>query len=204
MRKSWMRLAAVTLLAGYAYGVEAGAEAKVGEAAPDFTLTDVLGNEHSLSDYEGQFVVLEWINHGCPFVRKFYDVGEMQRLQEKYTDKGVVWLAICSSKPGSQGYYTPEDAARVSEEKEAKHTAYLYDAPGDVGRLYGAQVTPHMYVIDPDGILIYQGAIDSIRSANPEDIERAENYVVSALTEAKAGEEVSTPTTRPYGCTVKY
>ncbi len=198
------KVVAVTLLAGCTYAVKAGAEAVIGEKAPDFTLTDVLGNEHTLSDYEGQYVVLEWINHGCPFVVKFYDAGEMQRLQEKYTEQGVVWLAICSSKPGSQGYYTPEDAARVSEEKGANHTAYLYDAPGDVGRLYGAQVTPHMYVIDPDGILIYQGAIDSIRSANQADIERAENYVVSALTQSMAGEEVATPVTRPYGCTVKY
>lgn len=204
MKQMAMKLMMIALVAGCSYGVKAGAEVSIGEKAPDFTLMDVLGNEHSLSDFEGQFVVLEWINHGCPFVRKFYDVGEMQRLQEKYTEKGVIWLAICSSKPGAQGYYTPEDAARVSDEKGANHTAYLYDAPGDVGRLYGAQVTPHMYIINPEGILIYQGAIDSIRSANSADIERAENYVVSALTEAMAGEEVSTPVTRAYGCTVKY
>lgn len=198
------KMALAALLVGCTYGVKAGAEVAIGEAAPDFTLTDVLGNEHSLSDFEGKYVVLEWINHGCPFVKKFYDAGEMQRLQKKYTDMGVIWLAICSSKPGSQGYYTPEDAARVSEEKGANHTAYLYDAPGDVGRLYGALVTPHMYVINPEGTLIYQGAIDSIRSANAADIERAENYVVSALTQAMAGEEVATTTSRPYGCSVKY
>ena len=204
MRNILTKVVVATLLVGFAQAVKADAEAVIGEKAPDFTLTDVLGNEHTLSDFEGQYVVLEWINHGCPFVVKFYDAGEMQRLQEKYTEQGVVWLAICSSKPGSQGYYTPEDAARVSEEKGANHTAYLYDAPGDVGRLYGAQVTPHMYVIDPDGILIYQGAIDSIRSANQADIERAENYVVSALTQSMAGEEVATPVTRAYGCSVKY
>ncbi len=204
MRKVVTTLTMAAVVAGCSYGVRAAAEVTVGEKAPDFTLTDVHGNEHTLSDYEGQFVVLEWINHGCPFVVKFYNSGEMQRLQKKFTEKGVVWLAICSSKPGSQGYYTKEDAARVSEEKGANHTAYLYDAPGDVGRLYGAQVTPHMYVINPDGVLIYQGAIDSIRSANPADIERAENYVVSALTQAMAGDEVATPVTRPYGCTVKY
>jgi peroxiredoxin len=163
-----------------------------------------LGNEHSLSDFRGQYVVLEWVNHGCPFVKKFYDVGEMQRLQEEYTSQGVIWLAICSSRSGAQGYYSPEEAARISEEKGAKHTAYLSDAPGDVGRLYGAQVTPHMYVINPAGMLIYRGAIDSIRSANSADIERAENYVVAALTQAMAGEEVATPVTRPYGCGVKY
>ncbi len=204
MRKLLKQVTVVALMAGMSYAIPAQAQVQVGEEAPDFTLTDVLGNEHSLSDFHGQFVVLEWVNHGCPFVRKFYNAGEMQRLQEKYTEQGVVWLAICSSRSGEQGYYSPEDAARISEEKGAKHTAYLYDEPGDVGRLYGARVTPHMYVINPDGILIYQGAIDSIRSANPADIERAENYVVSALTQAMAGEEVATPVTTPYGCTVKY
>ncbi len=176
----------------------------VGQPAPDFTAVDIEGNEHSLSDFAGKFVVLEWINHGCPFVRKFYDPGEMQRLQKKYTEKGVIWLAICSSKVGAQGYMKPEQAREVSAEKGANHTAYIYDPAGDVGRLYGARVTPHMFIINPDGVLIYQGAIDSIRSANPADIERAENYVVSALTAAMAGEEVSTPTTVAYGCTVKY
>ena len=204
MRSLMTKVAMGVLAVGCSMGIRAGAEVTVGEEAPDFTLTDVLGNEHSLSDFRGQYVVLEWVNHGCPFVKKFYDVGEMQRLQEEYTSQGVIWLAICSSREGQQGYYTPEEAAQVSEEKGAKHTAYLYDAPGDVGRLYGAQVTPHMYVINPEGILIYQGAIDSIRSANSADIERAENYVVAALTQAMAGEEVATPVTRPYGCSVKY
>ncbi len=204
MKQHATKMAAWLLGLSLIAGINAQAQVTVGEAAPDFTLTDILGNEHSLSDYMGSFVVLEWINHGCPFVRKFYDAGEMQRLQDKYTGKGVIWLAICSSKPGAQGYYTPADAQRVSEEKGAKHTAYLYDASGDVGRLYSARVTPEMYVINPDGVLIYHGAIDSIRSTNSADIERAENYVVSALKEAKAGEEVSTPVTRAYGCSVKY
>lgn len=204
MRKVLKHVTVAALMAGMSYAIPAHAQVEVGAEAPDFTLMDVLGNEHSLSDFRGQFVVLEWINHGCPFVVKFYSAGEMQRLQEKYTEKGVVWLAICSSRQGEQGYYSPEEAARVSEEKGANHTAYLYDEPGDVGRLFGARVTPHMFVIDPDGILIYQGAIDSIRSANSDDIERAENYVVSALTQAMAGEEVATPVTQPYGCTVKY
>ncbi len=195
--------AAAVLVWGCGYGLRANG-ATVGESAPDFTLTDVHGNEHTLSDYEGKLVVLEWINHGCPFVRKFYDVGEMQRLQQKYTEKDVIWLVICSSKPGSQGYYEPEEAARVSEEKEAKHTAYLIDADGTVGRLFGAQVTPHMYIIDEEGILRYNGAIDSIRSASSDDIERADNYVVAALSQIMAGEEVEIAVTRPYGCTVKY
>ncbi len=196
-------LVLAVIVLGCGYGIRANGAA-VGEPAPDFTLTDVHGEEHTLSDYAGQFVVLEWINHGCPFVVKFYDVGEMQRLQEKYTEQGVIWLAICSSKPGSQGYYEPEEAARVSEEKGANHTAYLIDAPGDVGRLYGAGRTPEMYVINPDGILIYHGAIDSIRSTDSEDIERADNYVVAALEQAMAGEEVEISRTQAYGCTVKY
>lgn len=204
MKLTWTTKMMAALLLAALLAAPARAEVTIGEEAPDFTVMDVQGNEHSLSDFEGQYVVLEWINHGCPFVKKFYNAGEMQRLQEKYTEQGVVWLAICSSKPGAQGYYEPAEAARVSEEKGAHHTAYLYDASGDVGRLYGAQVTPHMYVINPEGVLLYQGAIDSIRSTNPADIERADNYVVAALTQAMAGEEVTTTTTRPYGCSVKY
>ncbi len=189
---------------GGALMMRAEAAVEVGAEAPDFTLTDVLGNEHSLSDFRGQFVVLEWVNHGCPFVVKFYRPGEMQRLQKEYTERGVIWLTICSSREGEQGYYTKEEAARISEEKGAHHTAYLYDEPGDVGRLFGARVTPHMFVIDPDGILIYQGAIDSIRSTRSADIERADNYVVMALEQAMAGEDVQIPVTQPYGCSVKY
>lgn len=204
MRKVLKHVTVAALMAGISYALPAYAQVEIGAEAPDFTLTDVLGNEHSLSDFRGQFVVLEWVNHGCPFVVKFYSSGEMQYLQEKYTDKGVVWLAICSSRAGEQGYHPPEAAAALVDEIGARHTAYLYDAPGDVGRLFGARVTPHMFVIDPDGILIYQGAIDSIRSANPDDIKRAENFVVSALTQAMAGEEVATPVTQPYGCSVKY
>ena len=198
------KISGVVLAVFVALTFGAHGQVVVGQPAPDFTLPDIEGNEHSLSDYKGKFVVLEWVNHGCPFVRKFYDVGEMQRLQKKYAEKNVVWLTICSSRQGTQGYYTPEQAREVVAEKKAKHAAYLYDQPGDVGRLYGARVTPEMYVINPDGILIYHGAIDSIRSTNPADIERAENYVVSALREAMAGQEVSTPTSVAYGCTVKY
>lgn len=206
MKRKWIQVTAVVFVVALMGCAQAAQEGgiTVGEEAPDFTLMSVEGEEHSLSDFRGHYVVLEWINHGCPFVRKFYNAGEMQRLQEEYTDQDVIWLTICSSKPGSQGYYSPEDAVRVSEEKGANHTAYLYDAPGDVGRLYGAQVTPHMYVVAPDGELIYQGAIDSIRSASAADIEQAENYVVSALTQHMAGEEVETPVTQPYGCGIKY
>lgn len=192
------------LTVGAACSLPTQAAVEIGEEAPDFTLTSIEGNEHSLSDFRGQFVVLEWVNHECPFVRKFYDVGEMQRLQGEFVEQGVVWLSICSSRAGEQGYMTKEEARAAVAEIGSQHTAYLYDEPGDVGRLFGARVTPHMFVIDPDGVLIYQGAIDSVRSANPADIEGAENYVVSALEQAMAGEEVATPVTTAYGCTVKY
>lgn len=192
------------LLTGlFALGSLAAAPA-IGERAPAFTLKDSNGKEHSLSDFKGKFVVLEWLNHDCPFVRKFYDGGDMQGLQEKYTGKGVVWLVINSSAPGEQGHLTPEAANRISAEKKAKHTALLLDHDGKVGRAYDARVTPHMFVINPEGILIYNGAIDSIRSARRADIPNAENYVVSALTSAMKGEPVATPLTRPYGCSVKY
>ncbi|MCC5789480.1 MAG: redoxin domain-containing protein [Opitutales bacterium] len=178
--------------------------ATVGEPAPEFTLTDSNGVEHSLSDFEGQFVILEWINHECPFVVKFYSVGKMQELQQTYTAQGAVWLKINSSAPGKQGHMTPEQANEIAEEKEVNATATLLDHDGEVGRLYSARVTPHMYIINPEGVLVYNGAIDSIRSANSDDIAEAENYVVSAMTAAMAGEEIENPVTQPYGCTVKY
>ncbi len=178
--------------------------AKVGEKAPDFTLVDSHGNEHSLSDFHGQFVVLEWLNHECPFVRKFYNANKMQELQKKYTDKGVVWLSIISSREGEQGFMTPEEINKANEEKNVYAAAVLIDEPGNVGRLYNARVTPHMYVINPDGVLIYDGAIDDKPTANPRDIEGAHNYVIAALDAAMNGREVKISTTRPYGCSVKY
>ena len=191
-------LASSALLAGSLYG------ASVNEPAPEFTLTDSNGVEHSLSDFRGQFVVLEWVNHQCPFVVKFYRPGKMQELQQTYTDQGVIWLKINSSAEGLQGHLTPELANQVIEEKGVNATAILLDHDGTVGRLYDARVTPHMYIINPEGILIYNGAIDSIRSANSDDIARAENYVVSVLDAAMAGEPIPHQVTQPYGCTVKY
>ncbi len=178
--------------------------AEIGEPAPDFTLKCSNGNDVSLSDFEGKFVVLEWVNHGCPFVRKFYSVGEMQRLQKEYAEKDVIWLTMNSSASGQQGHMTPEQANQSIKDMDAHPTAILLDHDGVVGKSYDARVTPHMYVIDPEGILIYNGAIDSNPSARSADIEAAENYVVSALTAAMNGEEVANPRTRPYGCTVKY
>ncbi len=184
--------------------VSLSAAPAIGEKAPAFTLKDYHGETHSLSDFEGKFVVLEWLNHDCPFVVKFYQGGHMQDLQKKYTEKDVVWLVINSSAPGKQGHLTPDAAKKISAEKKAQHTALLLDHDGKVGRAYDARVTPHMYVINPEGKLIYNGAIDSIRSARAADIPRAENYVVAALDAAMNGGEVATPVSRPYGCSVKY
>lgn len=180
------------------------AAVKTGEAAPDFKLKDATGKEHALSDFKGKFVVLEWLNHGCPFVKKHYDSNNMQGLQKDYTAKDVVWLSICSSAPGKQGNSKPGEAAETSAAKGAKATAILNDESGDVGRLYGARTTPQMFVINPEGKLIYQGAIDSDNSADAKAIAGATNYVKAALDEAMAGKPVTTAETKSYGCSVKY
>jgi len=179
-------------------------EAKVGEAAPGFTLKDSNGNEHSLSDFADKYVVLEWINYDCPFVKKHYDSGNMQMLQEKYTGKDVVWLTICSSVPGKQGNFEPEEINKRSSDHNAKFTAYLIDDTGEVGKAYGAKTTPHMYIISPSGVLEYAGGIDDIPSADQEDIAKATNYVSKALDELMEGKEVEVKTSKPYGCSVKY
>lgn len=179
-------------------------QATVGEQAPEFALEDTDGTTHSLSDYEGEFVVLEWLNFGCPFVGKHYDSGNMQQLQQTYTDKGVVWLSIVSSAPGTQGYYPPEEMKEQKEAHDGNMSAILLDSSGEVGKTYGAKVTPHMYVISPEGTLLYKGGIDDKPTTDVADIEGATNYVKNALDEAMNGEEVSVKTSQPYGCTVKY
>jgi peroxiredoxin len=179
-------------------------EAEVGKAAPDFTLPDSLGKDHSLSDYAGKIVVLEWLNHGCPFVVKHYDSGNMQKLQKMAKEKGVVWFSIISSAPGKQGYSTPEQANETAKGKNATPMAILLDPEGTVGKLYDAKTTPHMYIIDQQGQLVYNGGIDDIRSTNVDDIAKANNYVLAALEELLSGKEVSVKTSRPYGCSVKY
>jgi len=178
--------------------------AKVGEKAPDFTLEDISGQEHSLSDFSGKIVVLEWVNHGCPYVKKHYRSGGMQSVQSDMADKEVVWLSICSSAPGKQGYMSNSEWVATIESKGMKSAAVLVDADGKVGRLLGARATPHMFVIDEEGALAYNGAIDSIRSANSADVDRAENYVVSAVEALIKGEPVAKRSTKPYGCSVKY
>jgi glutathione peroxidase-family protein len=178
--------------------------ATVGKPAPEFTLTDAHGTEHSLGDYRGKFVVLEWVNFGCPFVQGHYNAGNMQQLQQTYTAKGVVWLSICSSAPGKQGYYEGQALRDRIDRIGSNATAYLVDPDGAVGTTYQARTTPHMYVIDLDGILIYAGAIDDGPNRGTEEILAATNYVRLALEAAMAGREVETKQTKPYGCSVKY
>jgi len=199
--KSWKTVLAGLVLSGLTV---LHAEVINNEAAPEFTLTDTKGVAHKLSDFKGKYVVLEWLNHGCPFVVKHYSQGHMQALQTEQTGEGVIWLSICSSAEGKQGHMTSEAwNAKITEVGSAS-TAVLIDEDGAVGKRYGAKVTPHMYVIDPEGILIYQGAIDSIKSTDPADIVDATNYVVEALTRHKAGEPVGVPQTQAYGCGIKY
>lgn len=188
------------------FGMFAGAlraEVSVGETAPAFTLKDASGKEVSLSDFAGKFVVLEWSNPSCPFVVKFYEPGAMQKLQAQAAEMGAVWLTVNSTHPSSGDYQKPEEAAAWAKEAGVKST-WLLDPEGTVGKAYGARNTPHMFVISPEGKVIYNGAIDSIRSSKSSDIEKADNYVMAALQQAKAGEAVKTPSTRPYGCSVKY
>lgn len=175
-----------------------------GEAAPDFTLQDNTGNEVSLSDYAGQKIVLEWTNHLCPYVRKHYDSGNMQALQKQLTEQDIVWLTILSSVPGKQGHLDAQEATAQIDKEGAAQTAYLLDPTGEVGKLYNAKTTPHMYLIDEDGVLQYQGAIDDNNSASIETVESAENYVLAALADLEADRPVAEPVTQAYGCAVKY
>ncbi len=180
------------------------AEVVVGKPAPDFTLSDDLGNTQILSTYQGKYVILEWYNPDCPFVKKHYDSGNMQALQKEMINKDVVWLSIDSSAPGKEGYRTPADMTLLTLQKKASPTAVLIDSDGKVGRMYGAQTTPQMFIIDPKGIVIYQGAIDDKPSTDKADIATSTNYVKAAIEEALAGKPVSNPTTKAYGCSVKY
>ncbi|MDH4070382.1 MAG: thioredoxin family protein [Ignavibacteria bacterium] len=180
------------------------AEAVVGEAAPAFTLKGVDGREYSLSDFKGKYVVLEWVNYDCPFVRRHYGSGNMQGLQKEYTAEGVVWLSICSSAPGKQGYFDIPELKERMQKAEAVPTAYLTDPKGEVGRKYEAKTTPHMFVINPEGVLLYAGAIDDRPSTSVDDNEGATNYVRAALDAAMQGKPVEVQTSKPYGCSVKY
>jgi peroxiredoxin len=178
--------------------------ARVGEPAPDFTGTDSHGQTHKLSDYRGKFVVLEWHNNGCPYTRKHYESGNMQNLQKEWTLKGVVWLTVISSAPDSQGYVSAAQENDYLEKMHAVPTAAILDPKGEIGHLYEAKTTPHMFIINPQGVLIYNGAIDDKPTSDQSDIAGARNYVSAALQEAMAGQPVAVASTRPYGCSVKY
>ena len=179
-------------------------KAEIDKPAPDFTLNDIKGKEHKLSDYKSKYVVLEWSNWDCPFVKKHYKSNNMQTLQKQYGEKKVVWLTICSSAPGKQGYYEASNHQKRFDEANSAATAYLVDPDGAVGRLYGAKTTPHMFVIDPQGVLMYAGAIDDKKSTNPDDIKGANNYVRESLDAAMSGSAVKTKSSTPYGCSIKY
>lgn len=178
--------------------------ARIGEPAPNFTSIDSNGRTQTLNAYRGKYVVLEWHNQGCPYTRKHYESGNMQRLQKEWTGKGVVWLTVISSAPGTQGYVTPTQENDYLKQMNAAPTAVLMDPGGTLGHLYAAKTTPHMYIIDPSGTLIYNGAIDDHPTPDSSDIASSKNYVSDALTEAMAGKPVTDPATRPYGCSVKY
>ncbi|MBS1222238.1 MAG: alkyl hydroperoxide reductase/Thiol specific antioxidant/Mal allergen [Proteobacteria bacterium] len=177
---------------------------RVGEPAPDFTGVDTQGKTHRLADYRGKTVVLEWTNHDCPYVRKHYGAGNLQEQQREAAAQGVIWLSVISSAPGQQGHVSPAEADELTRSRKAAPHAVLLDPEGRIGRAYEAKTTPHMYIIDEVGKLVYLGGIDSLATADPADIPKATQYVRVALKERAAGQPISAPVTRSYGCSVKY
>jgi len=202
--KSFTILAGVAALAAMLLPNSAAAQAVVGSPAPQFTATDSNGKSHTLDQYRGKYVVLEWHNQGCPYTRKHYVSGNMQALQKEWTAKGVVWFTVISSAPGEEGYVNGAEENDYLAKMHADPTAALLDPEGKLGHLYGAKTTPEIYVIDPWGKLIYEGAIDDRPTPDPGDIRGADNYLSDALTEAMAGKPVAHSYTRSYGCSVKY
>lgn len=208
MRKRIITGILIALSAGFlllfTHGRAYAAEVQVGKPAPQFTFTDIEGTQAKLSDFRGDYVVIEWFNHGCPFVGKHYKSDKMQNLQRTYTEAGVVWIAVNSTNDGNESY---RDAAMSVKEAEANGTSATYivlDPSGKIGKLYGAKTTPHVFIVDPQGNIIYMGAADSINSTDTGDISKATNYIDLALSEALAGKPVTTPETKSYGCSVKY
>jgi hypothetical protein len=192
------------LVGGIPGAAPALAQLPIGKAAPNFRINDTNGRVVSLSDFRGKTVVLEWSNPECPSVKKHYESGNMQKTQAAAAAAGVVWLTINSGAEGKQGYMTPAEAKALTAGQQSRRTAYLLDPEGVVGRAYGATTTPHMYVINSGGTLVYNGGIDDKPTTDKADIEGARNHVLAALSELKAGKPVSVPTSRPYGCSVKY
>ncbi len=197
-------LATIMAAATLVFAAPAIAAPAVGQPAPDFSATDVNGKEIKLSALKGKTVVLEWTNNECPYVKKHYDSGNMQKTQKEATAKGVEWITINSSAPGRQGHVSAEDAKKIMTETGGAPTAEILDEDGKIGKAYDAKTTPHMFVIDKEGTLAYAGAIDDNPSPKPEDAATAKNYVLAALNDLEAGTPVQTPTSQPYGCAVKY
>ncbi len=195
---------AAALALGLAAPAGANTTAMVGQPAPAFTATDTAGKRVSLADFKGKHVVLEWVNLGCPYVVKHYDSANMQGTQKEATAKGVVWLAVNSTTAEHGDYKTPAAMAQWMQQHKASASATLMDTDGKVGRAYGARTTPHLYIVDPQGLLVYAGGIDNKPTPNPADIAGATNHVKVALADALAGRPIALPTTRPYGCSVKY
>jgi len=186
------------------FALKVSANIKVDAPAPDFTLINSYGQTVSLSDYKGKHVVLEWTNHQCPYVVKHYGSDNMQSLQRKYAEQNVVWLSIISSAEGKQGYVSASEANELTASRNAAPAHVLFDKSGEVGKMYAAKTTPHMYIIDPEGQLRYAGGIDSIKSANPADIPKADNYVDLGLSALLSGSEIERKLAPPYGCSIKY
>jgi peroxiredoxin len=197
MRRVWLGVV-MAGLAGVAVALPPGS------MAPDFKGVDSNGVTHSLSEYKGKYVVLEWANQGCPYEQKHYLSGNMESLQKQWTAKGVVWLSVISSAPGQQGYVSPAEENEYLQKMKAAPTAAILDPTGAIGHLYDARTTPHMFVIDPAGKIVYQGALDDKPSPDPATLKGADNYLSDALTAALAGKPVAVPVTKPYGCSVKY
>jgi peroxiredoxin len=201
---AWRAVVYIAIAVAALIVVLAAHAATVGQQAPEFTGKDSRGKTISLADYRGKYVVLEWTNRDCPYTKKQYDSGNMQALQKEWTAKGVVWLTVLSSASGEQGYLTADQENAQMARMHAHPTAAILDPSGQIGRLYGAKTTPHMFVIDAHGKLIYDGAIDDKPTTDLSDVKGAKNYVSAALTEAMAGQAVQVASTRPYGCSVKY
>lgn len=204
MLRRHLAFATALLSASFFVAAPAHSAVAVGQKAPDFTLKDTSGKSVSLADFKGKTVVLEWVNPGCPYVRKHYSVGNMQSTQKDATDKGVVWLAINSTETSHSDYLAPAALQSWMGEQKAAATHTLMDESGKTGQAYAARTTPHMYIVSPQGNLVYAGGIDSIASARTEDIKLATNYVKQSLGETLAGKPISNAQTRPYGCSVKY
>ncbi|MGB5309045.1 MAG: thioredoxin family protein [Arenicellales bacterium] len=203
--RSLMKLSQTMLLSLLAaISLTTHAAVNVGQPAPDFTGADSNGKQHSLSQYKGKTVVLEWTNHDCPYVKKHYNSGNMQALQKDATANGIVWLSIISSRPGKQGHVSGKQANELTASRNASPTAVILDESSEIGLLYGAKTTPHMYIVDKSGQLVYMGGIDNTPSKDEDDIPKSKNYVRTALDEMAAGQAIKESITRPYGCSVKY